>query len=235
MVKVLPANQMGHANHGWLDTRHHFSFANYQNPDNIRFGVLRVLNDDFIKPQSGFGTHPHQNMEIVSYIVEGEITHKDSMGNEESLKAGEVQYLSAGDGITHSEYNWHQSKTLRLIQIWILPPKLGLPRLYGSHRYKPEEYKKGWLHIVSHLQGDAPVKIYQDVNFYATQIDKGQKTTFALDTNRQLYFMQVEGSASINGNTLGHGDACEVVDETTLYIEAKTESHFLCIEMPKVN
>ncbi len=133
MIKKLPKENMGTSNLGWLESRFHFSFAEYKNPKNINFGVLRVLNDDIIHPVSGFDMHPHSNMEIISYIVDGEITHKDSMGNNETLKRGEVQYLSAGDGIYHSEHNMHQSDDLRLLQIWIIPPKAGLPRLYGSH------------------------------------------------------------------------------------------------------
>ena len=139
MLKKLPKEKMGTSNLGWLESRFHFSFAEYRNPENINFGVLRVLNDDIIHANSGFDTHPHANMEIVSYIIEGEITHKDSMGNEEVLKAGEVQYLSAGDGIYHSEFNKHKTKDLRLLQIWIVPPKSSLNRLYGSYKYKKEQ------------------------------------------------------------------------------------------------
>ena len=136
MLKKLPKENMGKSNLGWLESRFHFSFAEYRNPNNMNFGVLRVLNDDIVHPESGFDTHPHANMEIISYVVNGEITHKDSMGNSEVLKRGEVQYLSAGDGIYHSEHNLHKSDDLRLLQIWILPPQAGLPRLYNSFKFK---------------------------------------------------------------------------------------------------
>lgn len=135
MLKRLPKENMGTSNLGWLESRFHFSFAQYYNPENINFGVLRVLNDDIIHPQSGFGTHPHKDMEIITYVIKGAITHKDSMGNSESLSRGEVQYMSAGEGITHSEYNT-TDEDLRVLQLWIVPPQKSLPRLYGSHRFK---------------------------------------------------------------------------------------------------
>ena len=141
MLKKLPKENMGHSSLGWLESRFHFSFAEYYNPENMHFGVLRVLNDDKIYPLEGFDFHPHKDMEIISYVVEGEISHKDSMGNIESLKRGEVQYLSAGSGIMHSEKNLDKTKDLRLLQIWILPPKKGLDSLYGSHKFNIEERK----------------------------------------------------------------------------------------------
>ena len=151
MFKKINAKDMFVSNQGWLQSRFHFSFAEYRNFDNMKFGALRVLNDDIINPQTGFDTHPHQNMEIISYIVNGEITHKDSMGNSETLQRGEVQYLSAGEGIFHSEYNRHKTKDLRLLQIWILPPKNDLPRLYGSYKFKEEERKNKLLNQLNHF------------------------------------------------------------------------------------
>ena len=210
MIKKLSKENMGTSNLGWLQSRFHFSFAEYRNPKNINFGVLRVLNDDIIHPSSGFDTHPHSNMEIISYIVDGEITHKDSMGNSETLKRGEVQYLSAGDGIYHSEHNLHQSNDLRLLQIWIIPPKAGLPRLYGSHRYKFEQRDNKLLNIVSSQDGDSAIKIYQDVNIYVSEFDKPLE--YEIKENRQIYFVQIEGSSTVNGVALDFGDAMEIVD-----------------------
>ena len=166
MLKKLFATKMGTSNLGWLESRFHFSFADYVNYDNINFGVLRVLNDDIIHAKGGFGKHSHNDMEIISYVVEGEITHKDSMGNSETLKRGEVQYLSAGTGITHSEFNKNESDDLRLLQIWIVPPKKSLTPLYGSHRFNESESKNKILNIVSSDDGDAKIKIHQDVNIY---------------------------------------------------------------------
>ncbi|AXK48010.1 hypothetical protein CRU87_07640 [Aliarcobacter trophiarum LMG 25534] len=228
MIKILKKQNMGKSNLGWLQSNFHFSFAEYRNPTNIRFGVLRVLNDDIVKPKSGFDTHPHENMEIISYIVDGEITHKDSMGNKETLKRGEVQYLSAGDGIYHSEKN-DGDKDLRLLQIWIFPPQKGLPRLYGSYRYKEEERDNKLLNIVSSQVGESHIKIYQDVNIYVSEFDKD--FTFKIDKNRQIYFVQIEGSSKVNGNILESGDAAEIIDETLLEVNPISKSHILFIEM----
>ncbi|MDZ7818112.1 MAG: pirin family protein [Aliarcobacter sp.] len=161
----------------------------------MNFGVLRVLNDDIVHPESGFDTHPHSNMEIISYVVNGEITHKDSMGNSETLKRGEVQYLSAGDGIYHSEHNLHKSDDLRLLQIWIIPPKHGLPRLYGSKRFEEIDRKNKLLNIVSSQNGNADIKIYQDINIYVSELETNKSLEFEIKENRQVYFVQIEGSS----------------------------------------
>jgi redox-sensitive bicupin YhaK (pirin superfamily) len=233
MLKKLNKENMGTSNLGWLESRFHFSFAEYRNPFNMNFGVLRVVNDDIIHAKSGFDTHPHENMEIVSYIVDGEITHKDSMGNQETLKEGEVQYLSAGDGIYHSEHNIHESKDLRLLQIWIIPPKNGLQRLYGSHKFTKEEKKNKLLNIVSSQEGNAKIKIHQDVNFYVSLLEKNKSIDFSISNNKQVYFVQISGTSAINEIELNNGDAMEIVDEKNLNIKAKEDSHFLFIEMNK--
>ena len=233
MLKKLPKENMGTSNLGWLQSRFHFSFAEYRNYDNIKFGVLRVLNDDLIQAKSGFDTHPHQNMEIISYVVKGEISHKDSIGNEEVVKRGQVQYLSAGDGIYHSEYNKHESDTLRLLQIWIVPPKDSLPRLYGQENYKEEQRKNTLLNIVSSQEGDAKIKIHQDVNMYVSELDSNKVLEYEIKDKRQIYFVQIEGSSNINGIKLNNGDAMEITEENSLKIEALEQSHFLFIQMPK--
>ena len=234
MLKKLPKENMGKSNLGWLESRFHFSFAEYRNPKNINFGVLRVLNDDIVHPMSGFDTHPHSNMEIISYIVNGEITHKDSMGNSETLKRGEVQYLSAGDGIYHSEHNFHKSLDLRLLQIWIIPPKAGLPRLYGSKRYEEKDRINKFLNIVSSTDGNADIKIYQDINIYVSELEIEKSLDFTINENRQVYFVQIEGSSTVNDITLDFGDAMEIIDVNKLHIKALENSHFLFIEMAKV-
>ncbi|KAB7889710.1 pirin family protein [Poseidonibacter ostreae] len=235
MLKKLNKENMGTSNLGWLESRFHFSFAEYRNPENINFGVLRVLNDDIIHPNSGFDTHPHSNVEIISYVVHGEITHKDSMGNSETLKKGEVQYLSAGDGIYHSEHNIHNSQDLRLLQIWIIPPTTSLPKLYGSYRFKEEEKENKLLNIVSSQKGNAKIKIYQDINIYASKLQKNKKLEYKINENRQVYFVQIEGSSKVNTIELRHGDALEITNENMLNIEALSNSHFLFIEMEEIN
>jgi len=231
MLKKLLKENMGTSNLGWLESRFHFSFADYRNADNINFGVLRVLNDDIIHTESGFDTHPHANMEIVSYVVRGEITHKDSMGNSETLKRGEAQYLSAGDGIYHSEHNLNKTEDLRLLQIWIIPPKNGLPRLYGSKRYLQDERKNKLLNIVSSQDGNAKIKLHQDVNMYVSELEESKSLDFEIKKERQVYFAQIEGSSKINGIELKSGDAMEITKEEKITIEAITNSHFLFIEM----
>ncbi len=173
-------------------------------------------------------------MEIISYIVDGEITHKDSMGNSETLKRGEVQYLSAGDGIFHSEKN-DSNADLRLLQIWIFPPKKGLPRLYGSHRYKEEERANKLLNIVSSQDGQSPIKIYQDIDIYVSEQDFGKTFEYEIKENRQVYFVQIEGKSLLNNNVeLNFGDACEITNESVLKIEALEKSHFLFIDMKRL-
>ena len=231
MLEKIDKKSMFVSNLGWLESRFHFSFAEYRDFNNMNFGVLRVLNDDIVHPQSGFDMHPHRDMEIITYIINGEITHKDSMGNEKTLKRGELQYMSAGDGVYHSEYNNHKSDDLRLLQIWITPPKKGLERIYGDELYKEEERKNKLLHVVSSKEGDAKVKIHQDINIYVCELETGKNIEFTIDKNRQLYFVQIEGDADINGLHVASGDSVKIIDEHSLHVSALNLGHFLFIEM----
>ena len=191
MLRRIDVEKMGESNLGWLRSKFHFSFAEYFNEKNINFGVLRVLNDDIVEPGTGFPKHPHRDMEIISYVVEGEITHEDSMGNSSSLKRGEVQYMSAGTGVMHSEYNMGK-ENLRLLQIWILPDRKNHTPAYGEFRFKWEERENKFLHMVSSKEGDAPIKINQDVNFYASFLEKGKEIDFEVKSGRQAYLVQIE-------------------------------------------
>ncbi len=231
MFKKIPSDTMYVAKHGWLESRFHFSFADYYNPQNMNFGVLRVLNDDIVHPESGFGMHEHHDMEIISYIVDGEITHKDSMGNDRTLKRGEVQYMSAGTGVFHSEYNHSKEKDLRLLQIWILPPKKGLKPIYGEELYSYNDRHNKLLNIVSSQEGNAQVKIHQDVNLYVCELDADKSIEYEILTNKQIYFVQIEGSSTINTLTLNPSDAIQIVNEKVLHISSNEKSHFLFIEM----
>ncbi len=232
MLKKLAKENMYTSNLGWLQSRFHFSFAEYRNFDNMNFGVLRVLNDDIIGADTGFDMHPHKDMEIISYIVRGEMTHKDSMGNEEVLKRGEVQYMSAGTGVLHSEHNKDKSKDLRLLQIWITPPQKDLKPLYGSYKYKHQERENKLLEIVSSQDKNAKIKIYQDVSIYVAELDAEQELCFSIKENRQVYFVQIEGTSSINNVSVSDGDAIEITEEKELLVKAESKSHFLFIEMP---
>lgn len=231
MLKRLPKENMGTSNLGWLQSRFHFSFAQYYNPQNMHFGVLRVLNDDIIAPNSGFDMHPHENMEIITYIVQGEITHQDSLGNKEALKGGEVQYMSAGSGVVHSEYNYSK-ETLRVLQMWIIPPQKNLPTLYGSYKFEAHERKDTLLNIVSSMRGNAPIKIYQDIQIFVNETDKD--FSYKIEEKKGVYFVQIEGTSNINDAVeLYAGDALEVTDEVSLHVKPKEMSHFLFLVLDR--
>ncbi|MGB6018819.1 MAG: pirin family protein [Sulfurimonadaceae bacterium] len=231
MIRQIPFSSLYLADHGWLKSRFHFSFAEYRNPDNIHYGPLRVMNDDIVAAHQGFATHPHENMEIISYVIRGELTHKDSMGNRESLGRGAVQYMSAGTGVAHSEMNDGEQE-VRLIQTWILPKEKGLTPQYGSKEFAFSERHNRWLHLVGPEWSDASITIYQDANMFVSEIDAGVTLTFALQSDRQLYVKVMEGQGTINGALFAAGDAAEVEDES-LNIEATSDLHILLVEMVK--
>ncbi len=230
MLKKLDAKNMFVSDLGWLQSRFHFSFAEYRNLDNMNFGVLRVLNDDIVHGKEGFGVHPHKNMEIITYVVDGELSHQDSMGNKEALSAGNVQYLSAGTGITHSEMNDSDKKS-RFLQIWIVPPQNDTKPIYGSLKYEKNQSVNKLLNIVSSQSGEAQIKIHQDVNIFVSRLDANQSISVDIKENRQIYFVQIEGTSTINKVELNHADAMEITKESKIDINAISDSHFLFIEM----
>lgn len=229
MIRKLPVEKMGESNLGWLRSKFHFSFAEYFNENNINFGVLRVINDDLIAANTGFDTHPHRDMEIITYVIHGYLTHKDNMGNESTLSRGQVQYMSAGTGVQHSEYNNH-SEELRLLQMWVLPDRKGHTPNYGEYKFEWNERKNKLLHFVSSKSGDAPIKINQDINFYALELDGGKEENFEVKPGRQAYVVQIEGRSSINDLILNAKDGLETIEES-LKIKALEKSHILIIEM----
>jgi redox-sensitive bicupin YhaK (pirin superfamily) len=240
MIKYVDHKKMGKADHGWLNSHFHFSFAEYFNPQNMQFGVLRVLNDDMVQCGEGFDTPPHQDMEIISYVVQGELTHKDSMGNKHTLTRGQVQYMSAGTGVFHSEFNLGKD-LLRFLQIWILPDKKGYEPNYGEFRFSIEDRQDKWLPLVSCVENktsSAPVRIHQDINAYAAIISKGKSLSFEIAENRQAYLVLIEGGAKITGAKNGQStdlvtrDAAEITGENII-VNAEEESHILIIEMAK--
>ena len=229
MLRKIEMQNMGKSNLGWLRSIFHFSFAGYYNPSNMNFGVLRVINDDLIDQGEGFDTHPHQDMEIISYVVQGELTHQDSMGNKRSLKRGHVQYMSAGTGVYHSEHNYG-NETLRILQIWIVPDKKGYAPNYGDNMFDWNLRKEKWFKIVSGQNGDALIKINQDVNIYVLELEHEKEAEFIVGKNRQAYLVQIEGESDINDVQMGAKDALEITEETIL-IKSKSKSHYLVIEM----
>ena len=231
MLKKLDHNKMGRSDSGWLKALFHFSFADYYNPQNINFGVLRVLNDDIIGPTTGFETHPHKDMEIITYVVEGELTHGDSMGNKSTISRGHIQYMSAGTGIYHNEHNL-SDQPLRSLQIWIVPDKKNYDPNYGDSKFEWALRKNKWLHMVSDKTGEAPIKVNQDVNFYVLELDQGKEIQFPIKENRQAYLVQIEGTSQVNGITLNTRDAMEIIEET-IVLKASETSHYIIIEMEK--
>jgi redox-sensitive bicupin YhaK (pirin superfamily) len=232
MLKHIDNKKMGRGKHGWLDSHFHFSFAEYFNPNNIRFGVLRVLNDDIVQAGEGFGTHPHRDMEIVSYVIHGKLSHRDSMGNAHTLTKGQSQYMSAGTGVTHSEYN-HTKDELRFAQIWIFPDKRGYKPNYGEYRFKLEDRFDKWMQIATSYNNagnDAPIKIHADINMYATILSAGKQLEFEVKNDRQAYLALLEGKATVNDIRMKMRDAMEIIKES-IHITAEQEAHFLIIEM----
>lgn len=220
---------MGRSSLGWLESWFHFSFAEYYNPDNIQFGVVRVINDDTIQPGTGFDMHPHRDMEIITYVVEGELTHADSMNNQRTLKRGDIQYMSAGTGVVHSEQNLGE-KPLRLLQIWIFPDKKGTVPQYGDYRFAWDDRKNRWLHIVSEFGGTAPVQIHQDLNLYVSSLEESCELNFDIRSGRQVYAVQIEGETAVNGAKMQTKDALEAYGES-LSFRACSDSHLLLFEM----
>lgn len=229
MKRHIPFESLYFADHGWLQSRFHFSFAEYRDMENIQYGSLRVMNDDIIKAHEGFGTHPHHDMEIISYILKGELMHQDSMGHKESLGRGAIQYMSAGTGVTHSEFNEGDDE-VHLIQTWIIPSEKGLEPRYGSRVFTPDQRHNRWLHLVGPHNSGAEISIYQDASMYVCETDEGEKMDFPLQKGRALYIKVMEGSANINGILCQSGDAVELKEED-LSVDAADKAHILLVEV----
>lgn len=216
MIQIRPAKERGHANHGWLDTYHTFSFSDYFDPKNMGFRSLRVINEDRVSGGYGFPTHPHQDMEIITYVLEGSLEHKDSMGTGSTIRPGEIQKMSAGTGIRHSEFNPSKTESVHLLQIWILPEKKGLKPMY-EQKAIPAEEKKGKLRLVGSPEGgDGKVTIYQDAKLYATELAAGDSVQHELESGRHAWVQVARGQISLNGKTLQAGDGAAVTNEQKL-------------------
>ena len=218
MIQVIKADQRGHADHGWLNTYHTFSFANYYNPNMMGFRDLRVINEDRVKPGKGFGTHGHADMEILSYVVEGAIAHKDSTGVEEVLRPDEWQRMTAGTGVHHSEYNPSPSDGLHFYQIWILPEKKGVEPSYEQKMF-PVDEKTGRLRLVASPDGrDGSLTINQNVSVYNALLRSGEEVNFELQKGRHAWIQVVRGSVEVNGSELDVSDGAAISDEDRLSI-----------------
>jgi hypothetical protein len=231
MLLIRKAGERGHADHGWLNSWHTFSFADYYDPDYMGFGSLRVINDDRVQPGMGFGAHPHRDMEIISYVLEGALEHKDSMGNGSVIRPGEVQRLSAGTGITHSEFNPSTSEPVHFLQIWILPGQMGLSPEYEQKLF-PDEEKRGTLRLIASSDGrDASVTIHQDASVYAALLESGEGIVHAILPDRHIWVQVARGKIGLNGYTLEQGDGAAVTEEDRLEIAGLENAEILLFDL----
>lgn len=231
---VHKADSRGDANHGWLHSKHTFSFANYHNPERMNFGVLRVLNDDTVAAGMGFGTHPHSNMEIISIPLEGDLEHKDSMGNVAVIKSGDIQVLSAGTGITHSEYNKNKDQQVKFLQIWIFPNKQNVTPRYDQLTLNTADRKNQFQQVLSPNPEDAGVWIHQNAWFIMTTMDQGKALTYDLKKpdNNGVYVFVLKGDATVNSQVLNQRDGFGVWDVNQLEIHADSDTELLLMEVP---
>jgi redox-sensitive bicupin YhaK (pirin superfamily) len=233
MLAIRKSEDRGYAERSWLKSWHTFSFADYYDKHFMNFGHLRVINDDIIAPARGFPTHPHKDMEIISYVLEGALEHKDSMGNGSVMRPGEVQRMSAGTGVAHSEFNPSDTEFTRLLQIWIMPDRQGHESGYEQTEF-PEPEKRGKFRLVASIDGQGgSVRINQDVNMYAAMFDGAETSTFELPSNRKAWMQIAKGSVSLNGQILHEGDGVAVVDEEYLTCSDGSGCELLLFEMSK--
>jgi redox-sensitive bicupin YhaK (pirin superfamily) len=223
----------GLADHGWLISRHTFSFAGYHNPERMNFGLLRVLNDDIVKPEKGFGTHPHDNMEIISIPLAGSLRHQDSMGNKHIISTGEVQIMSAGSGITHSEYNNSSTEDVNFLQIWVLPKNRNIEPRYAQKFFEKNDRRNQFQLVVSPQSSKQTVRINQDAWFSLADIDSGENAIYQKNDNKNgVYFFTLEGDATIDESVVHRRDGLGVVTGDHHEIMAKTQTQILAIEVP---
>ncbi len=231
MIRVRKANERGHVNHGWLDSRHSFSFGSYYDPAYMGFGKLRVLNEDRVAPGQGFGAHPHRDMEIISYVVEGALAHKDSMGNSSIIVPGEVQRMSAGTGVVHSEYNHSEREPVHFLQIWIETAKPGVEPGYEQKSFA-EKIAAGGLTLVASGDGrDGSLTVGQDVAMYVGKLAEGQTLSRPLGSNRQAWVQAVRGAVELNGQALRAGDGAAVDGDDALRFLGKADSELLVFDL----
>lgn len=231
MIKIRKAHDRGHADHGWLNTWHTFSFADYHDPEQMGYSSLRVINDDRVAPGAGFPNHPHRDMEIITYVLAGALEHQDSMGNGTVIRPGEVQRMSAGTGIRHSEFNSSASEEVHLLQIWIMPERSGLTPSYEQKFFDTTE-KLGKLRLVASPDGsDGSVTIHQDTKLYAGLIDPGHPVEHTLPPGRHAYLHVAKGATSLNGEALEAGDGAHIESESKIRLKSNTSAEILLFDL----
>ncbi|NEG63552.1 cupin domain-containing protein [Pantoea agglomerans] len=231
MIYVRKAEERGHANHGWLDSWHTFSFASYHDANFMGFSALRVINEDVIDGGQGFGTHPHKDMEILTYVLSGTVEHQDSMGNKEQIPAGEFQIMSAGTGVRHSEYNASESEPLHLYQIWIIPERTGIEPRYDQRRFPDVQ---GRQLVLSPDAREGSLKVFQDMTLSRWVMAAGEQDNVAIDAGRRIWIQVVKGDVTVNGNPITTSDALAIWDESALTIEASSAAEVMLFDLPPV-
>jgi redox-sensitive bicupin YhaK (pirin superfamily) len=231
MITIRQSEERGHARYDWLDTYHTFSFDTYHDPRFMNFRALRVINEDRVAPGQGFGMHPHRDMEIITYVLEGALEHRDSLGNGSVIRPGDGQRMSAGRGIRHSEFNASQSEPVHLLQVWIMPEEKGLEPGYEQKAF-PAEEKRGKLRLIAaRAPKNGAVKIHQDVNLYVAQLAPGEQVEHTLAAERHAWLQVAKGAVALNGKALGQGDGAAVSEETKLAIQAKEDAEVLLFDL----
>jgi hypothetical protein len=232
MMQFRKSQERGHANHGWLDSYHSFSFAEYYDSAHMHYSVLRVINEDRVAPAMGFGMHSHRNMEIITYMLAGELRHQDSMGNGSVIREGDVQRMTAGTGIRHSEVNASAETEAHLLQIWLLPEQDNLPPSYEDKHIARDRKLNQWALVASNDAREGSLKIHQDVSLWASILQPGKTSDYEIKRDRCVYFHMARGQLTLNGHRLLAGDAAMINDETALVLSAELESEFLLFDLP---
>ncbi|MBN6152186.1 pirin family protein [Xanthomonas sp. AmX2] len=233
MLQIRKSDTRGRAEHGWLSSRHTFSFGHYHDARHMGFGPLRVINEDRVQPGQGFGTHAHRDMEIISYVLDGALEHKDSMGNGSVLRYGDVQRMSAGAGVSHSEFNHSASEPVHFLQIWVMPEQAGIEPSYEEKHFAPET-KRGQLRLIAAPRGeDGAVLIHQDARIYAAILDGDAPIVHALANGRGAYVQVIRGSLTVDGQALQTGDAAQIVDAAQLTLADAKDAEILLFDLPR--
>lgn len=231
MITIRKSSDRGHLNHGWLDTYHTFSFGHYHDPKHVHFRSLRVINEDIVAPGRGFGRHPHDNMEILTWVLSGELAHTDSLGSQRTLKPGEMQRMSAGTGIEHSEFNASKTDPVHLLQIWIMPGSDDAPPAYDQKEF-PAEGRKNRLQLVASPAGmDGSMTIGQDARVYVADVEKDKSVDLAIEPKRSVWVQVAKGSVMVNGQKLGQGDGAGIKDEAALNITGTDAAQVLVFDL----
>lgn len=232
MIKFRKSEERGHANHGWLDSYHSFSFNRYYDPAHMQYSVLRVINEDVIVPDRGFDMHPHRDMEIVTYMLGGELRHMDSLGNGSVIRAGDVQRMSAGTGVVHSEFNASSSESAHLLQIWVLPERKDIEPGYEEKHFARDEKLNQWRLIASHDAQQGSLLVHQDISLFATVLEQGKTLDYQLAEQRSIYLQVARGSVNLNGEVLLAGDAAKVEQLPALQLQALEDAELLLFDLP---